>query len=375
MAEPGDKSPFLQGEDLDLTVLRTQRFREPLVEEAFRRYHSARFASRPYVALYVAMQMVPLVLLGVMTAATGRGTRECPDRAFRYTESAYVVLLVAFWALSGLGIVGSVVPVGLAQGAMAAAHGVAIAVLIVLDHTLCHAAAPADTGFSVWLYPLGGSYVVVFANALLSAVPWPRSGVVAACTYLPVIGAFLYLVCALSTQFWYETLCCLQGIVAICIMGSLVSFEARGNYAAHVRLERERRQSAVDRRAADSIIQAMFPQDVACRLIETRVLPAARIAAVVDSVGAPLAEMLQEEEDSVPSLDPVFAKQSPSAVVVSVHLSGLDALGCAEKRLEAASMYLVSADGLAPHYGIEKVISYGDCILYASGLSLCVLLY
>eukprot|EP00727_Mastigamoeba_balamuthi_P014246 m51a1_g9444 hypothetical protein (1007) ;mRNA; f:457448-461621 len=357
-------------EDLDLTVLKRLRFREPVVESAYRSFYADIYSGRKRVAFYCATQLVSLALLGAMTALRDSGSTPtpCPDRWFVFMESGYAALLTLFWALHTAGAIRPGLQTARVQGAITACPGLFFGAALVLGSAHCHAPGPASSEESInWpMLPVAAAYLTTFSNSLQTASAWPHAGVIALLSYVPIIGALVYLWASVSPTFWYITVTCPLGPMGLFVLGCLASWEARKDYAAHLMLERERRQSAVDRKATDAIIQALFPRDVAAKLIDTRVLPVLRLGAVLNSTGGSLADAGLDLSSH--ASDPVFARQYESAAVLCAVIWGLDEIEFPERRLGVASRYHVAADGLASCYGVEKITSFGDCIVFACGV-------
>eukprot|EP00727_Mastigamoeba_balamuthi_P002628 m51a1_g12362 hypothetical protein (357) ;mRNA; r:576405-577751 len=323
---------------------------------------------------------VALLLAMLAALAQSSSYRDCADREFLYCGCATLGLIVAacllatlcrgpraqlaaevFEMSSGLpalvsaclGVV-SCAPSGVPVGPGSSSSG-------------SRAAEGEGVAFPV---PLFGLYVWGFtqiSNMLLGKSLWPYLIPKALAVYLPALAVTSYLnVRVNSERFFDVTFCILSGYPIAVLFTALGNHRSRMAYRVALLREYECRISASRKEATDTLVQSIFPRDIADQLIGVWSTGASFISATLSTVqqhetATPIYNL--SPLGNFPRNDKLVGKLTPSAAVY-LSFANIEQAGDMDKQLQLASTLVIRLDSIASQHGVTKIYTEGYSVLY-----------
>eukprot|EP00727_Mastigamoeba_balamuthi_P001484 m51a1_g11332 putative adenylate guanylate cyclase (1081) ;mRNA; r:135975-139899 len=359
-------------------------FRDPRVETAFRRFQETWFSKRLCVSLFCAGQIIPAVLFGLYFSVRD-GCRSCEDAVTLGIEAAALAVVALFGAVS-LAVGGVITftqeatyvvamalhtaavacPLACAEGESSSegqGGGRTLAGDVLSGLTTAYVPTlffPANLGIcaGLWLVLFG---TVVWPRVLLLVVPMTVVQLVAVLAFVllrgePVVMPVFFVV----------------GLLTTLLVALLLAIERRNSFVAAVSLERERRQTSLDKTATEAIIATLFPKHVIPPLLEqrrdSRLLVDASRYNWTDTSHHNWTDTTAKAPPQRPRHSDLAADSYDVATVVFVSVGGVS--DCpSQEDLAVLSRAFSAVERLAEELGIEKVKAVGATLVLAAGLT------
>eukprot|EP00727_Mastigamoeba_balamuthi_P014060 m51a1_g9277 putative adenylate cyclase (732) ;mRNA; r:108981-112972 len=324
-------------EDVSLRPL-AQTFVWPELEAAYERRHTAVFSTPTLALVYCALSLVALLPFLVVAAFSQWSTRrlsQCADQYhvfFASASSAMCVALCIVRATLGFEWFSKLQP----------AFFVVINVGFSAETVLVLASCPKfDYGPGVAHMPpaMMPTYSIIIQTLIFlfcSTCTWPKSAMFSGTVQALQLVALAVLTSSTGEYMWLLFLFGMTVILTI-VFSVFVSWDRRKSFANSIMVERERLQAAHEMAVTNSLIEALFPRDIAQRLIRCRA-------------------------ESVPR---TISQAYNIAAVVLVTVDGLESIGPCEKQLRVLSQIFVHADNAADNCGATKLKSINNSLIYA----------